>query len=47
MGYGSRQSHVTLLLAALETCLRDLGCAIPPGEAIRAAAGVYAEANQA
>jgi alanine-glyoxylate transaminase/serine-glyoxylate transaminase/serine-pyruvate transaminase len=43
MGYGSRQSHVTLLLAALETCLRDLGCGVPPGEAIRAAAGVYAE----
>jgi alanine-glyoxylate transaminase / serine-glyoxylate transaminase / serine-pyruvate transaminase len=27
MGYGSRQSNVTLVLAALETCLRDLGCA--------------------
>jgi alanine-glyoxylate transaminase/serine-glyoxylate transaminase/serine-pyruvate transaminase len=44
MGSGSRQSHVTLLLAALETCLRDLGCTVPPGEGIRAAAGVYAEA---
>ena len=30
MGYGSRQSNVTLLLAALETCLRDLGCRSRP-----------------
>ncbi len=35
MGYGSRQSNVTLVLAALETCLRDLGVALPPGEATR------------
>ena len=46
MGYGSRQSHVTLLLAALETCLRDLGYKFPPGEAIRAASAVYNESNQ-
>ena len=46
MGYGSRQSNVTLLLAALETCLRDLGFALKAGEAIQAAAAVYAEANQ-
>ena len=46
MGYGSRQSNVTLVLAALETCLRDLGCSLKPGEAIQAAASVYAEANQ-
>ncbi len=46
MGYGSRQSHVTLLLAALETCLRDLGHKFPPGEAIRAASAVYNESNQ-
>ena len=44
MGHGSRQSNVTLVLAALETCLRDLGVSVPPGEAIRAAAEVYAEA---
>jgi alanine-glyoxylate transaminase/serine-glyoxylate transaminase/serine-pyruvate transaminase len=46
MGYGSRQSNVTLLLAALETCLRDLGHALKAGEATQAAAAVYAEANQ-
>ncbi len=44
MGYGSRPSSVTLLLAALETCLRDLGVSLPAGEATRAAAAVYAEA---
>jgi len=44
MGHGSRQSSVTLLLAALETCLRDLGVSLPAGEATRAAAAVYAEA---
>lgn len=46
MGYGSRQSSVTLLLAALETCLRDLGVSVPPGEATRAAASVYVEASK-
>jgi alanine-glyoxylate transaminase / serine-glyoxylate transaminase / serine-pyruvate transaminase len=44
MGYGSRPSSVTLLLAALETCLRDLGVSLPAGEATRAAAAVYADA---
>ena len=44
MGHGSRQSSVTLFLAALETCLRDLGVSLPAGEATRAAAAVYAEA---
>ncbi len=44
MGYGSRQSNVTLLLAALETCLRDLGVSLPAGEATHAASAVYAEA---
>ena len=44
MGHGSRPSSVTLLLAALETCLRDLGVSLPAGEATRAAAAVYAEA---
>jgi alanine-glyoxylate transaminase / serine-glyoxylate transaminase / serine-pyruvate transaminase len=46
MGYGSRQSSVTLLLAALETCLRDLGVALPAGEATRAAAAACAEASR-
>ena len=46
MGYGSRQSNVTMVLAALETCLRDLGSKLSPGEAIHAAAAVYAEANR-
>ncbi|MHB1557051.1 MAG: pyridoxal-phosphate-dependent aminotransferase family protein [Isosphaeraceae bacterium] len=44
MGYGCRQSSVTLLLTALETCLRDLGVSLPAGEATRAAAAVYADA---
>jgi len=44
MGYSSRQSNVTLFLAALEICLRDLGVSLPAGEATRAAAAVYAEA---
>src|SRR3954453_5083326 len=38
MGHGSRQVNVTLVLAALETCLRDLGCAVEPGAALAAAA---------
>ncbi len=45
MGYGSRQSNVTMVLAALETCLRDLGYSLKPGEAIQAAASVYTEAS--
>jgi alanine-glyoxylate transaminase/serine-glyoxylate transaminase/serine-pyruvate transaminase len=46
MGYSSRQSSVTLLLAALETCLRDWGYPLQPGAAIQAAAAAYAEAGQ-
>jgi alanine-glyoxylate transaminase/serine-glyoxylate transaminase/serine-pyruvate transaminase len=42
MGYGSRRSSVTLLLAALETCLRDLGHPLEPGAALAAAAEAYA-----
>jgi alanine-glyoxylate transaminase/serine-glyoxylate transaminase/serine-pyruvate transaminase len=45
MGSGSRPSSVTLLLAALETCLRDLGYPLEPGAAIQAAAAAYAEAG--
>lgn len=42
MGFGSRRSNVTLLLAALETCLRDLGHALEPGAALASASAVYA-----
>jgi alanine-glyoxylate transaminase / serine-glyoxylate transaminase / serine-pyruvate transaminase len=38
MGHGSRQANVTLLLAALETCLRDLGHRFEAGGALAAAA---------
>jgi alanine-glyoxylate transaminase / serine-glyoxylate transaminase / serine-pyruvate transaminase len=41
MGHGSRQSNVTLVLAALETCLRDLGHPLEPGAALAAASEVY------
>ena len=37
MGHGSRLANVTLVLAALETCLRDLGHAVEPGAALAAA----------
>jgi alanine-glyoxylate transaminase/serine-glyoxylate transaminase/serine-pyruvate transaminase len=45
MGYGSRRQNVTLLLAALETCLRDLSSKLPPGAALAAASVVYAGKN--
>ncbi|MDR3634660.1 MAG: alanine--glyoxylate aminotransferase family protein [Isosphaeraceae bacterium] len=41
MGHGSRQANVTLLLAALETCLRDAGHSFEPGAALAAASDVY------
>jgi alanine-glyoxylate transaminase/serine-glyoxylate transaminase/serine-pyruvate transaminase len=47
MGYGSRRESVTLVLAALETCLRDSGVSIEPGAALAAASEVYAEAGSA
>ncbi|WP_152050356.1 pyridoxal-phosphate-dependent aminotransferase family protein [Tautonia marina] len=47
MGYGSRRESVTLVLAALETCLRDAGISIEPGAALAAASEVYAEATTA
>ncbi|MEW4570375.1 alanine--glyoxylate aminotransferase family protein [Tautonia sp. JC769] len=47
MGYGSRRESVTLVLAALETCLRDSGVSIEPGAALAAASEVYAEATSA
>jgi len=46
MGHGSRQAHVTLLLAALETCLRDLGHSFEPGAALAAASKVYSQSAQ-
>ena len=41
MGQGSRRSSVTSVLAALETCLRELGVNIEPGAALAAASEVY------
>lgn len=46
MGYGSRRSNVTLVLAALETCLRDLGHQLEPGAALSAAAEAYSREPQ-
>jgi alanine-glyoxylate transaminase/serine-glyoxylate transaminase/serine-pyruvate transaminase len=37
MGQSSRTAYVTLVLAALETCLRDAGVKVPPGAALAAA----------
>lgn len=42
MGHGSRRVNVTLVLVALETCLRDLGLKLTPGAALAAASDVYA-----
>jgi alanine-glyoxylate transaminase/serine-glyoxylate transaminase/serine-pyruvate transaminase len=41
MGYGSCRTNVTLVLAALETCLRDIGEDIEPGAALAAASEAY------
>ncbi len=45
MGHGSRREYVTLFLAALATCLRDLGHSADPAAALAAAAQVYNEAK--
>jgi len=45
MGHSSRPANVTLVLAALETCLRDLGYACSPGAAVAAAADSYRQAS--
>ena len=45
MGHSSRPANVTLVLAALETCLRDLGYACEPGAATAAAADSYRNAG--
>jgi alanine-glyoxylate transaminase/serine-glyoxylate transaminase/serine-pyruvate transaminase len=47
MGYGSRRSNVTLLLAALETCLRDHGHRLEPGAALASASEVYESSTAA
>ena len=47
MGHGARQANVTLFLAALETCLRDLGYSFEPGAALAAASEVYSDSNRA
>ena len=46
MGHGSRRSSVTLVLAALETCLRDLGHRFEAGAALARASEVYHHAGQ-
>jgi len=43
MGHSSRRENVTLVLSAIETCLRDLGYRTEPGTAVSAAAEVYGE----
>jgi alanine-glyoxylate transaminase/serine-glyoxylate transaminase/serine-pyruvate transaminase len=47
MGHSSRLANVTLVLAALETCLRDLGQPVEPGAALAAASEAYASTPQA
>jgi len=41
MGHGSRREYVTLALAALGTCLRDLGTGADPGAALASASAAY------
>ena len=43
MGHSSRRENVTLVLSAIETCLRDLGHPVETGTAVSAAAEVYGE----
>ena len=45
MGHGSRRANVTLVLAALETCLRDLGYPIVSDVALAAASDSYARSS--
>jgi alanine-glyoxylate transaminase/serine-glyoxylate transaminase/serine-pyruvate transaminase len=45
MGYSCRPANVTLVLSALETCLRDAGLPVQPGAALDAASRVYREAS--
>jgi len=46
MGHSSRQNNVTLVLSALETCLRDLGYEVKAGAGTDAAVDVYNGAGQ-
>ena len=47
MGHSSQERNVTLVLSALETCLRDLGYRVEvAASAFNAAAEVYSEARQ-
>jgi alanine-glyoxylate transaminase/serine-glyoxylate transaminase/serine-pyruvate transaminase len=43
MGFSSQESNVTLVLSALETCLRDLGYRVTPDAGIKAAREVYSK----
>jgi alanine-glyoxylate transaminase / serine-glyoxylate transaminase / serine-pyruvate transaminase len=43
MGHNSRRENVTLVLGALETCLRDAGADVEAGAALAAAAEAYSE----
>jgi alanine-glyoxylate transaminase/serine-glyoxylate transaminase/serine-pyruvate transaminase len=47
MGHSSRPATVTLVLAALETCLRDAGVSVEPGAALAAAHEVLAPGTAA
>jgi alanine-glyoxylate transaminase/serine-glyoxylate transaminase/serine-pyruvate transaminase len=44
MGYSSRPANVLLVLAALETSLRELGCSLEPGAGIAAASAALQSA---
>jgi alanine-glyoxylate transaminase/serine-glyoxylate transaminase/serine-pyruvate transaminase len=44
MGHSCRFENVTLVLSALETCLRDSGAKVPPGAAVAAASEAYRSA---
>jgi alanine-glyoxylate transaminase/serine-glyoxylate transaminase/serine-pyruvate transaminase len=44
MGHSCQRANVTLLLAALETCLRETGAHVEPGAALAAAGDVYSRA---
>ncbi len=45
MGHSSRFENVTLVLSALETCLRDSGLSLNPGQALAAASETYRAAE--
>ena len=43
MGHSSRRENVTLVLSAIETCLRDLGYRAEPGTAVARPPKIYGE----